>query len=674
MINKGDPISPKNLVSLITTRFNTILSSVVNYIPLGFNELYSIVGTKSFSIRPKVSNPVYSARSGSVQYEYLADTNQPNIGVSYYGTPWTQELANNFGISNNFDYNLGSRKESFVKYTNKLPINPATDIVGGVPLRGNSPFIFNGFLGMSNNFEDQNIRLYIDTEGTSINVKAKQVSVLSRGTNYSITTDLLSSESDRYNLETITLNDIDLSINKSVSLISNNDYIVSVIHVPSTGSSALDLQLISEFEKEDYYPVITHSSYTIDRYTRPLFLTHYNSNGVFEVGNIDAWGEQESGTNGDSKFTKIYQESSGDDTTLSIQTIDEDRRVVPAWYYLDNDNSFIVEKTNYSGLIRHIPGAGASKVSIKRLSNGNSNSYTEDDNFIEISIGTIELTDGINSLWLNDIKVSVTQETIHSSRTPYGCATNRGLYLWLVADTSSIHNSYSSKNIRLKLIPSPFPVWDDGLDGNLGVSSAIYRSGSALYDISDYTYRCRLGFLPTYRDTSTYMTIGTAEPFESYDGEYYFPNNTWYSSKGIMCLASGSTSAILDQTTIYNLPQYGITGTSTTNNSGTGLACTYILNQIVNTTGTVVGDAIATGTGGQYAYLYTNIDTDYRLGLSVFNKEGKLTTTVSNFKVALLDNRTNLYYTGTGADGGSGWDYRLKSSWLKGFYLPCDWR
>jgi len=29
---------------------------------------------------------------------------------------------------------------------------------------------------------------------------------------------------------------------------------------------------------------------------------------------------------------------------------------------------------------------------------------------------------------------------------------------------------------------------------------------------------------------------------------------------------------------------------------------------------------------------------------------------------------------GTGADGGSAWDNRLKSSWLKGFYLPFDWR
>lgn len=695
MINKGNPINPKELLDIVSSKFNTILTNIVNFIPLGFNELYTVTGTKSFSIRPKVSNPVYSARSGSVQFEYLADTSQPNIGVAYYGTPWTQELATNFGVTNNFDYNLGSKREPFPKYTNKLSINPATDIVGGVPFRGNSPFINNGFIGMSNGFEDQNLRLYVDTSGTTLTFKAAQVSVLSRGTNYDIGTAVGGfvyvgdSEIQRFNLEMKTLKDIDLSTT-SVGHIPDitgyeGDLVLWLVRNELYDTTELKLTTIDDLYKLDSYPIIDHPALQSEDYVRPLYIIRHEAftndlmgtDYFFNLSNVYAWGESASdNTNGDTKFTKLYQQSSGADTTLQIQTIEEDRRAIPAWYYLDNDNSFIVEKTNYSGLIRHIPGAGASKVKIKRESYPISSTVEDNDNVpVTIEIGSIELTNGVTSIWVKDLNITTTNGGLYSALS-FETSTSRGLYLWLLADplsiaVSNIGSSYSPtyRNLRMILIASGSPTWD-AIDGNFGMSAF-----AAAYP--EYTHRCRIGYLPPSAITG--ITTGTSEPFVAYDGDYYFPNLNYYSTitNQHNCIGTGVTDGLnlFHTDALRSLPQYGISVSGT---RGTCSAAKEILTMNVMSSGTAVGTTLATGTGAQWAGIVpssamssTTTKDDYLL--KVFNFEGKQTTLVEHKRIGLLKN-DSLYYMGTGADGGAALNYRLKSSWLKGFYLPFDYR
>jgi hypothetical protein len=671
MINKGDPINPKNLTDLITGKFSQILSSITTFIPLGFNSLYQTTGTKSFLIRPKVENPVYDTRSGSIQYDYLADENQGKIGAAYYGTPWTQQLAINFGISNNFDYSLGSQKEPFIKYSNKLLVNPVTDILGGVPFRGNSPFINNGYLGMSNSFEDKNIRLYVDTEGTNLNIKASQISVMSRGTSYTVEAnqydadyDVLASESDRFNLETITLNNIDLTLDSSALSFPDKDYTVYLEYDPSVGSSSLNVTDTSNLVKGSSYPIINDPSTWINtKYYRPLFLIRSDENSRFTTSTINAWEETESGTNGNNIYTKLYQQSSSPDTTETISTIDIDRRAVPAWFYLDNDNNFCVSKTNYSGLIRHIPGAGASKVIIKRLEYPVTNDVTGNNEVpVQIKVGSCELTDGTTSLWVKDIDISSTNYvlTYNTSGIPY----KKGYYLWLLANPKSIGDSGTSSNtnLSLKVLASESPTWES-INGNYGAKTY----GTDIHN--GYTHRCRIGYLPPFYRTG--YTTGSSEPFVAYDGEYFFPNLSWYSAVTNQhnTIATGSRNVsydVLDFNTFKSIPQYGISEAGT---CGTSLTCKELLVMNVLSTGTKVtsGTGIAAGViPGVYS-----LPIVARLGIRT--DAGKKTTLIQHERIPLMENDI-LKYTGTGYDGGSTVNYRWVSSWLKGFYLPFDYR
>jgi hypothetical protein len=684
MINKGDPINPKNLSDLVVSKFTTLLQNITGYIPLGFNDLYSLTGTKSFAIRPKVENPIYSTRTGSVLYDYLADKNQPDIGASFLGTPWNQVMFDNFSGSINFDFNLGSKDEPFVKHTSKLQLNPASDLRGGVPFRGNYPFLFNGFLGLSNSFEDKSIRLEIDTTGTSATVKAKQISLLNRAHDYSYENDSIPEESDRYNLETKTFKDINITFGTG-GLAPNTDYIIALNYSSTSGSSIGIGTFSGQWTKTDKYPVISNEDIYSNkyRYTRPLFLIHTDSQSRFSVSNVDAWGEVETTLNSDKLYGKTYQQASSSNTTESIATSEVDRRVIPAWYYLDNDNNFIVSKTNYSGLIRHIPGAGASKVVIKRDTYGATLSEIDDQNIpVTIKVGSCEVTNGTNSIWLKDINVVMSQNTIKCNIAPYGASNSRGLYVWLVADPKSIgdNSRNTDTNLKVHLVFSPFPVWQNGLNGNLGVANALTQVGTSSAgtskNLSNLEYRCRIGYIPPFKYSP--FTAGTSEPFVSYDGDYYFPNLNYYSTiaNQYNVLGTGVTPAgawtPIAGTSVYSIPQYGIVGTSNTDNHGTSYTCKTLNLDFINSSGTKVA---TDGTKSQYVGVTGNLITsqDIYSKLDIYNYNGKKTTLVQNITIPVYSNDT-LSYSGTGADGGTYWTGRYKSAWIRGFTLPIDYK
>lgn len=698
-IEKGDKITKQSLIKAISTKYDSLISSVINYIPLGFNELYTITAEKVFKIRPKVIQNTYSTRTGSITDVEGGDESQSNIGAAYLGAPYTLELGEALGLSTYANSALGNIEQPFIKSEPLLAYEPITDLIGGgVPFHGNTPFIWRGFLAYSNYFEDTNIRTSVSSDGTTFNLKAKVISLMVRAqstADFTMGTDAMTTYSDRTNLEMKHLRDINLDATSADIVVDNGagDYLVWLIYNPSTDTQALiavnwtsDLTTINGIVNIPYATYFSdYAGYT---YTRPVTVVYYDGS-KFITTKQQAWGELASTDNADPVYGKQYQQVSSPDPIIRENTTSDDRRLIPSHYYIDQKNNTIIGKTVYSGLVRHIPGAGGNKVKMQ-LQSGDYTGQGE----LKVDIGQIELTDGTTSVWVKDLDIPkitfddgnsyIDDDTISSFTSSH--VRSRG-YLWLCADIRSILDpEYSNNNLRLKLFTSQSPTWDPDWDSSI-ITDANKRYGNlgvqSIY--STYTHRCRLGWVNIRRDT----VLGDSPAgFRMNNGVYTFDTdilnrtilglgstnsyNGGY-TLGTTVTAQGTFSEILMENvsstnTVSFLPFYG--------SGGTSAACTNI-----KITLTFQRDGMSTGTAP-----YIAITTDNSLGSHINTLEGTMGTKAntditssfqnsvclaySNYNTANdgvfadalafgiydlpfnVDGRTKLYFAGTGWDSG----------------------
>lgn len=693
-IKKGNPINPKELEGIIIDKLESINTAVRNLIPIGFNELYNIVASKIFNIRPKVDNPIYSTRSGSNLNAIEADTTQPNIGASFLGTPWTQELAQNFGVTTYANINRGSLTEPYLKIAPKAPYNPTSDLFGGVPLRGNSPLIHRGFVGLSNWFDDRNIRLYVDETGGTLSIKANQLSLFSP---YSESID----EADEYIYKegfrlTQPISNIDLQVN--CSGLAEGDYLV---YAEGTGAyedislSPGDLNIgfkAVDNLQTDYSvrwtgnytgtPMFGSSIGTGLRYERPLGVIYSNGTNV-EVSQVTAWEETIStAVNADPVYTKQYQQCTSTDTTVTLNTVNNDRRIIPAYYYFNLDNDNLVNTVTYNGIIRDIPGAGGNQISIE------ASEWSATSPSIEGYITQCELTNGLgDSLWVKNYPIT-SEEVIYTNGDAGDPYQGRGLYLWLVARVRDSRTAGTNEgdiqgnSIQLGVWLHSSPAWDV-IENNSGVSRS---TSSVLWWARDSVYRCRIGWIST--DTSNAKI-----PVSIVDGHHTFKTvnrlsaitNAPLEHLTIGTSSTTSTSATPNYTAVSLnqckvLPVWNNNGLGATTTS-TSVTCTEIDLELWNVSGTrstgtswvsVVTDTMATA-AGQDINLVTDIgDIPSHKGIVVnANNEGFIYNKNETITVGTND---TLYWSALGADGGAFWDGQLKMAIVKGFYLPFSYK
>lgn len=682
---KGDPINPKKLESTIINKFDSIGTAVQNLIPIGFNELYNVVSSKIFNIRPKVDNPIYSTRSGSNLNAIEADTTQPNIGAVFLNTPWTQELASSFGVNSYANINRGSLTEPYLKITPKVPYNPASDLFGGVPLRGNNPFLFRGFVGLSNWFEDSNIRFYVDETGGTMTLKAKQLSLYSPYTE-------LADESEEYIYEEgIRLSKPINNFTKVVdcSGLAEGDYLVYAEGTSAYDSIDIALNDVSIGFKsvndlETDYGVRWTGNFdgssigTSLRYERPLAVAYSNGTGV-EVSQVTAW-EESIGTalNADPAYTKQYQQCTSTDTTVSLNTVTNDRRLIPAYYYFNLDNDNLVNTVTYNGLVRDIPGAGGNKVTIEapEWNDGSPN--------LSVHVDQCELTNGLgDSLWIRDLDLGP-DDIIFVNGDVGDPFQNRGLYLWLVANirdssiTGTSHQGVNGYSLQYGIWAHSSPTWD-AIENNSGVSRNI------LWYAKDDTFRCRIGWVSS---DENFANI----PVTIVDGHHIYKNvnRFWADSNAPLkhlTLGTSSTTNVtndpawtsvsLNQCKV--LPVWNNNGLGATTTS-TSVTCTSIDIELWNVSGTRT-----TGTswvGVTTDTMSTAAGVDINAATDISDIPAAKTIIVDATNEAYIYNKNDsitvgtgdtIYWSALGADGGSFWDGQLKMAIVKGFYLPFSY-
>jgi len=637
MINKGDKITKQSLLSLLTSRYDVLIGDIVNFIPLGFNELYTITAEKIFNKRPKVIQNTYSTRSGSILDINGGDVSQSNIGAAYLGSPYTLELGEALGLSTYANSALGLSAEPFIKSEPLLAYNPTTDLIGGgVPFHGNSPFIWRGFMAFSNSIEDTNVRTQVSSDGTTFNLKAKSISVMVRAqstADFTIGTDSMSAFTDRTNLELKHLQGVNLNAT-SADIVSGSgagDYLVWLIYNATT----LDSKLIMVKWDADYTMVNgilnkPYSAYFTDyagyRYTRPIAVTYYNGTN-FITSTQEAWGEAATTVNAEPTYGKLYQQVSSPNPIIRENTSSNDRRIIPSNYYIDTKNNSIIGKTVYSGLIRHIPGASGNRITMQ-VQAGN---YSTLGSY-KLDIDQCELTDGSTSIWVKDLDLpTLTISAVNDLTFAEGGSHPNTAYIWLCADPTSVLDPTGGEtnNLRLKLVYTKRPTWDSDWNhsdnfkrhGNVGLSEAIDPK---------YTHRCRIGWL----NLSYLVSPGddSAGGYIMRDGVYTLTNdlkgktNTGLSSlyglAGGWTIGTGATTggtySILTTGTgastvpLHFLPYYGSMGTS--------LACTELkIGLAINS-----GISISMGTAPWVAISTTN----NRYGFTSYS-EGTLGTTPS---------------------------------------------
>lgn len=688
MINKGDPINPKQLEDIITSNFSTIFESVTNLIPIGFNSLYNVTGSKTFSIRPKVINPVYSTRSGSDISSLTEDTTQSNIGAAYLGTPWTVNLGSAFGLTNYQLNNLGTIQEPYDKIAPIAVYNPATDIYGGVPLRGNMPLIFRGTLGLSNWFEDQNIRSFVSESGDSLTVKAKQVSLYCPYQEaYDTPVDYMYKEGFRLAKPVA---DIDISVD--TTSLAEGDYLAYLLGTSGTTSIDLDPSDISlEFVEAssldlsiDYgvawsgkgagaYP----DGHLV--YERPLFIVHSNGTGI-ETSNVTAWEEiVETNTNSNYKYSKLYQQCSSVDTTINLATSDIDRRMIPAYHYFNNNNDKLISCVSYNGIVRDIPGAGGNKVTL--------DAGVWDASSIQLSgyIDQCEVTDGTTSLWVKNLPIS-SENIIYVNGDSLDPYQKRGLYVWLtvspehnpeksISGTSTLVDEGYHFDYRVVLHSSP--TWEsDPTTNNSGVSKGTYSSS---WWKKSNAYRCRIGWIPTATG------INITKPIKITDGHHVYSSLDKYDLYLYnYTIGSGGNHPTYEPCSLNQckvLPVWGNNGLGTITTS-TSVACTSIDLELYNYSGTGVTGTSWVGVTTDTISTAAGVDVKTTGALSPNSGNAWLSTNIGGTETYMyrsshtlsIGTNDTLYYTGTGADGGAYWNQTYKMALVKGFYLPYSWR
>lgn len=687
MINKGEPINPKKLENLIVSKFNSIFTTLSRLIPIGFNSLYNVIEEKTFSIRPKVINPIYSTRSGSDENAISADITQPNIGSSYLGTPWTASLGQRFGVDQYTNINKGSTQEPYDKIVPKVPYNPTTDLFGGVPLRGNAPLLHRGFVGLSNWFEDSNIRAYVDESGGTFTLKAKQLSML-----YPYREIITSDDYDEYVYKKgIALSQPIANINKSVNCsgLSEGDYLAFITGTGTYSNNTftqddLDIRFKDIDSLSTDYGITwsgdpSFSSYgTAHRYERPLFVVYSNGTGI-ETSSVTAWEEViGTNTNSDPKYSKLYQQCTSTDTTTTLQTLDSDRRMIPAYHYFNNNNDKLISNITYSGIIKDIPGAGGNKVTI------DAPIWSASSPLLNISVAQCELTNGTRSLWIRDLNLSG-DDIYYQNGSPSDPYQQRGLYIWLVANIKDASKGTFGTSISdipgysldTKVVLHSSPTWSSDNHNNSGTT----RSTTFWYT-SDDVYRCRIGWIPTDPNR-------TAIPTKIVDGKHMFPTVNRFTggannSLKNLTLGTGGTDGTYQPVSLNQcriLPIWGNNGLGSTTTC-TSVACTSINMELHNISGTrttgtswvgVTTDTISTAAGidVQTTGAVDQLSGSPWLGASVSGTDSYIYRDTFDMSVGTND---TIYYTGTGADGGSYWNGTLKMALVRGFYLPYSWQ
>lgn len=661
-VSPGNPINPNSLVDLVKTKYQTILSKLTTLIPLGFNSEYTIVGTKIFNIRPKVINPYYSSRSGSDINNLTADTTQPNIGVAFLGTPWTHQLSKDFGLDNYAISSLGDTSQPFIKLQPTLKINPVSDLVGGIPYLGNSPFINRGHLAFSNSFEDANIRGYTTPSGDNLVVKAQSL-----GLAYTYV--------DSFGLEDKISNGYGTGIkysnplyNFSGTVVGTNltagDYVVMVTGTSTRNKSIVGSSIFLVPTSDLYYSYGANSYNLIPThgigatnivYERPLFSVYSNGTSL-EVSSQTAWNETIStGLNTPHQYGKVYQQATSENTAQLVSSRTDDRRLIPTYYYYNLNNSTYVDLVGYQGLIKDAPGAGANQVYLTTQTIGGSS-------VVKGVIEQCEITNGTNSIWVKNINV---EDILNIQGTGYN-TTGTGSYIWLVGDvierstpTGSTYSQSDKGNIlHLAIYRDQFSKWSQvqKQSGNiLSVSNRILKED---------TYRCRLGWIPRDGSDSQVITINNEK--------HYYPNiNRFSTTLNELTLGTGQTTSGLYNKVTYNtckvLPFVGTNLPITSldlemwNISGTSVTGTTWVAATTNTIATAVNTDIslvqAIGTKGNAAFLGSP-------------GSGTSNYIFSSNHTLPIGTNDSLYYAGTGADGGSYWNKSFKMALVKGFTLP----
>lgn len=679
-IDKGQPLNPKLLNDLIHTKYRAVLDTLKTVIPLGFNSLYNIIGNKTFNVRPKVINPYYTTQSGSDITPLDADKSQANIGAAYLGTPWTYQLGSDFGITNYSTSNIGDSNQPFIHYNPTVKINPASDLVGGIPYIGNSPFIFRNHLLMSNWFEDANIRAYTDPKGENIVVKAQSLSMYCPY----IESSIEDGYSGGYGTG-IKVSDPIYRFSGTIAgtNLAAGDYLVYALGTGTNGKSinmGSNLYITPTVGGNTQYSygvthinqVNNHNDITAPTiYERPLFVVYSNGTAV-KVSSQTAWNEADTTyLNTNKSYGKLYQQSTTDNTARLVRTSINDRRMVPAYQYYNLNNSSLIDKVSYQGIVRDVPGAGGNQVNISVSFDTNSKIT------LSGSIGQCELSNGTSSIWVKNLNVA---NITYNNGSIVG--NSNGYYLWLIANVidkdvasgSTAANSPTGSILHVQIQALPNATWNNygflqGPTKSTAGSERVFKSDS---------FRCRIGWVPGLSSNAKNYDIST---LLIKDGYHNYPTVSRYSTN-LQNITIGTGVTNLGQyqrisySNLWSLPV--LINSTSARLSATSTPATSIDLELWNISGTdvtgtnwvsVTTDSIATAANSKpLASTAANIRTNaaFLAGPSTGTSNFILRTATS-LSVGTND---NIYYAAQGPDGGSYWNKSYKMALVKGFHLP----
>lgn len=554
----GKSLDPLELESDIFDLLRLLRNKVKDLIPVGGGIVFTFLNNKIFNLRPQVLNSTYSSISKN-------NTKQTEIFTQWLGTPLTLDLLDQLNVLKKYDAtlepNAGKDFSQFYSYNGTsneyktedvFPLNPTSDkVFDSMPMKGNSPFIFDGFLGFSNFVQDTNIRIYPNDTGTQLTVKAKRVTLFipaQNSTDFIITSDTIIGEPDRKELESIHINDINFSI--SSNTLFNSGSLVPG-HFPSLNlGKDVGVWLVKDNISDKLSVILTdwsNSYITLNgvvKYPHPTWLSgstanfkYYrclgcvfvNSDGLFESSKTLAWGENATTLNGNPAYTEMYQQNPEANFTFKNSTSPTDRRVIPSFYYLYQKNPSVQALVNYKGITRNSPGVGSNLVEVlidSPLQNGNPT--------CNIKINSVELTDGIESFWLSNLNITLPSFNPSSNlgQTSMDTGTfisGTNYYVWLVANPKSIldlGNNAPDNNLQLKILISKSDTWKN-------VASSWKTSNSR------FTLRCRLCWIKTS------ATTNEVHPFYMKDGTYQYFNLPGASNSGAGAIYEFSDAATL---------------------------------------------------------------------------------------------------------------------------------
>lgn len=556
----GKPLDPLELESDIFSLLRKLRGKVKDLIPLGGGIVFKLLNNKIFNLRPQVLNSTYSSITKN-------NTKETEIPVQWLGTPLTLSLLEQLKVAHKYDEtlepNAGKDFSQFYSYSETsneykvedvFPLNPSSDrVFDSMPMKGNSPFIFNGYFGFSNFVQDSNIRLYTNETGSSLSVKAKRVSLLlpsQTTTGNIVQNDSLIGEPDRKEIDAIHLDDINISItnntlfDESASipghfpiLNKGKDLGVWLVHDNTTNKTSA---ILTDWTN-DYvtlngvvkYPHPTWLSGATANYIyfRCIGCVFVDSDGYFQTSKTLAWGEIATTLNGDPAYTETYQQNPEANFTFKNSTSPDDRRIIPSFYYLYQKNPSLQSLVNYKGLIRSAPGAGASDIEISLdspVQNSNPACF--------IKANSLELTNGNESFWLSNLNISIpsfnpstnsNQTFIDTGTFTYG----ESYYVWLVADPYCLldpSNNAPKNNLKIKILLSKSDTWKN--------INSTWKTNNPRYVL-----RNRICWIKTIAATNE------VQPFYMKDGTYYYLN-----LPGASNVSAGAVYEFSDNATLIN--------------------------------------------------------------------------------------------------------------------------